>query len=384
MVRKSACFVIAIVLCVAFWAHADTPVTIGVSLGLTGRYAKMANMQEKGFRLWADQVNQKGGLLGRPVQLIIYDDRSDRATAKRLYNKLLVEDGVDLLFTPYSSGLTAAIAPIIEQHRCPVPVSGASSDKIWEQSYRYLFGVYIPASRYAVGFLEMSAMHGHSKVAILHADDTFSTQIGLGTKSWAKKFGLDLVLFRTFAKGKTDFSDLASAVKHSNADMVIMCGHYDESVYMRLALKHIAWMPKAYYASVGPALPSYGDRLKADADLSFSSSQWETSVIYGPKDQDLFRKPFKQMYGVEPAYQAATAYAAGQILEKAIKKAQSFDREKIRAILSKMDAMSIIGRYGVDAHGKQIKHFPITIQWQNGKKKIVWPSELATADPNFK
>lgn len=383
MTRKSLLYIIVFVFGFVFWAQAETPVTIGVSLGLTGKYTNMANMQEKGFRLWAEQVNQRGGLLGRPVKLIIYDDQSDKATAKLLYEKLLVNDGVDLLFTPYSSGLTAAVAPIIEKYRCPVPVSGASSDKIWEQNYRYLFGVYIPASRYAVGFLEMSAMHGYSKIAILHADDDFSTHIGMGTKMWAKKFGLEVVLFNPFPKGTTDFGALASNAKQSNTDIVIMCGHFDESVHMRLALKKIAWMPKAYYASVGPALPSYGDKLKADANHSFSSSQWETTVTYGPKDQDLFRKPFKQAYGIEPAYQAATAYAAGQIIEKAIGKAQSFDREKIRGILSKMDAMSIIGRYGVDEQGKQIKHFPITIQWQGGEKKIVWPSELATTEPTF-
>lgn len=384
MKHKITLYFFILFLSAAVLGHAASPVTIGVSLGLTGKYQKMGQMQEKGFRLWVEQVNERGGLLGRPVKLVVYDDKSDKATAKKLYEKLLEEDKVDLLFTPYSSGLTAAVAPTIEKHRCPVPVSGASSDKIWEQGYRYLFGIYIPASRYVVGFLEMSAMQGYTKIAIVHADDAFSTLIAEGTRNWANNFGLQIVCFKQFKKGKTDYDDLASHAKQFNPEIMIMCGHYNEAVDMRIAMKKLDWTPKAYFASVGPALPGYGEKLGKDANHSFSSSQWESSVAYNPYDKAIFLTPFKKQHGTEPSYQAATAYAAGQILEKAVNKAQSLDREKIRHILTRMDAMSIIGRYGVDNTGKQIKHFPLTIQWQGGKKHVVWPSNLATATPILK
>jgi branched-chain amino acid transport system substrate-binding protein len=381
MKHKITVYFIVLLLSTTLWAYAASPVSVGVSLGLTGKYRKMGQMQEKGFRLWAEQVNKRGGLLGRPIKLIVYDDKSDKATAKRLYEKLLSEDKVDLLFTPYSSSLTAAVAPIIEKHRFPTLVSGASSDKIWEKGYRNLFGVYIPASRYAVGFLEMSAMKGYSKIAIVHADDAFSKLIGEGTRTWALNFGLQLVYFKQFNKGKTDFDNLASNAQQFNPEIIIMCGHFNEAVGMRTALKKLNWIPKAYFASVGPSLPAYGEKLGKDADRSFSSSQWEPSVAYNPYDKTIFLSPFKQRYGIDPAYQAATAYAAGQILEKAVLKANSFDRNKIRNTLSEMYAMSIIGRYGVDNTGKQIKHFPLIIQWQEGQKHIVWPSDLATKEP---
>lgn len=374
-------FIVTLLLITVVCVHAGPNVTIGVSLGLTGKYKKMGQMQEKGFRLWVEQVNQRGGLLGQPVRLIVYDDQSDKTIAKHLYEKLLNENKVDLLFTPYSSGLTTAVAPIIEKHRCPVLVSGASSDKIWEQGYRYLFGIYIPASRYVVGFLEMAAMEGYSKIVIVHADDSFSKLIGNGAQKWARNFGLEVADFKQFPKGTTNFGILASNAKDIKPEILIMCGHYNESVGMRLAMKKLAWIPKAYFASVGPALPAYEKTLGKDAEHSFSSSQWEPTVAFGPDDRSMFLTPFVKKYGVEPAYQAATAYAAGQILEKAVEKSQSIDREKIRDILSKMDAMSIIGRYGVDNSGKQIKHFPLTIQWQNGKKHVVWPSNLATSKP---
>ena len=91
--------------------------------------------------------------------------------------------------------------------------------------------------------------------------------------------------------------------------------------------------------------------------------------------------PFKKKYNTQPSYHAAIAFAAGQILETAIRKTHSLDRQKIRDVLATMDAMSVIGRYGVDNNGMQIKHFPINVQWQNGVKKVVWPEEVAKAAP---
>ena len=89
---------------------------------------------------------------------------------------------------------------------------------------------------------------------------------------------------------------------------------------------------------------------------------------------------FKDRYGQEPTYHAATAYAAGQILEEAIELTGSLEREKIRQALYDLDTSSIIGRYAVDKYGMQIKRFPLTIQWQNGKKEIVWPIEFRNAE----
>ena len=384
MLRKLAAVISILLIGSATWVHAATTLKIGLSLGLTGRYQEMGQMQEMGLRLWGAQVNQRGGLLGHPLQLVIYDDHSDRDTAVRLYIKLLNEDRVDFVFAPYSSSLTNAILPITAAQGAPVLSPGAASDMLWQQGYTHLFGIYIPASRYTVGFLEMGAMNGLVKVAIASADDAFSAYIAKGAGEWAQNFGLKVVISRQFPKGSADFADFIRQARDAGAEMVIMCGHYNEAVNMRLALKKSAWSPKAFYASVGPALPKYYEELQSGAELVFSSSQWEPGVIYRPNDKAVFLEPFLKKYGVQPSYQAATAFAAGQILELAIEKARSVDRHKVRDVLADMDAMSIIGRYGVDATGKQIKHFPITVQWQHGRKEIVWPQDLATAEPIFK
>ncbi|MDI6728314.1 MAG: amino acid ABC transporter substrate-binding protein [Thermodesulfovibrionales bacterium] len=363
-------------------AYASEPIKIGLTLGLTGKYAVMSDMQMNGLRLWEDHVNNEGGILGRNVRLVIYDDKGDPRIAKTLYEHLILMDKVDLVLGPYSSEITEAILPVTEQYGYPVLTTGASADRLWQKGYKYVFGVYAPASKYTTGFLELITANNFNNIAIVHADDVVSTNIAAGAKKWTERFGLKVVLIEGFKKGTKDLRHIAKKTKDSKADALIVCGHLDESIDMRLSLKNIGWQPRVYYASVGPATQDFHDRLGMDADYTFSSSQWEphTKLPNSKKFTNSFIEKYKKM----PSYHAATAYAAGQILETALKRSGNLDRNRLRDILSAMDTMTIIGRYGVDRTGMQIKHFNLIIQWQNGKKEVVWPEELRTAKPVFK
>lgn len=370
---------------IALPASAQEPhIKIGVSLGLTGKYSEMSDMQMKGFRLWESDVNKRGGLLGKKVQIIIYNDKSDPQTAKSLYEHLILNDKVDLVFGPYSSEITEAILPVTEKYGYPLLASGASADRLWQKGYKYVFGVYSPASKYSVGFLDLLVKNDIQDVAIVHADDSFSKDIANGTKKWAERFGLKVVLFEGFKKGTENLDAVAKKAKASKAQALIVCGHFDESVSMRLSLKRIKWHPKAYFAAVGPTMQAFHDKLKTGADYVFSSSMWEHQGGLKRQGSSEFYEAFIKTYKEKPSYHAASAYAGGQILESAIKKAGSIDRDNIRVILLSMDATSILGRYGVDRTGMQIKHFNLIIQWQNGKKEVVWTEELRTANPIFR
>jgi len=359
------------------------PVKIGLTLGLSGKYARMADMNQKGLILWAEKINKGNGLLGKKVELIIYDDKSDKGTAKALYEKLILQDKVDLLFGPYSSGLTGAVLPVTEKHGYPLLLIGAAADSLWSKGYKYAFGIFTPASRYTVGFLEMAAMQGIQDVAIVFADDSFSTTIAMGARQWGEQFGLNIKFFQSFKKGTRDLTDLAVKAKASKAPALVVCGHLNESVDMRKAIEKISWIPAAYFATVGPAMDVYQEQLGKNAELAFSSSQWEPAVMYKPEDHKIFLEPFMNKYNKQPSYHAAQAFAAGQILETAVGKVKSLDREKLRQTFSRMDTTSIIGRYKVDKTGKQIRHFQLALQIQKGKKEIVWPESLATSKPVF-
>ncbi len=359
------------------------PIRIGMSLGLSGRYAVIAKMQERAFRLWEHTINEQGGILGRTITLTIHDDQSNGEVARKLYRQMVDQEKMDLLFPPYSSGLTNSILPITEAHGYPLLIHGAAADNIWQQGYRYAFGVLPPASRYTLGFLEMLLMNSITKIAVISADDTFSENIANGAEQWAKRLGIQIVLRKTVRKGTEDLTDIARQVKTSDAQALVMCGHFNEAINMRQGLIDINWYPKAFWASVGPVFQTYYDHFGKTAEHTFSSTQWtyyKKLPFPGSKE---FYDSFLDAYGVEPSYHAASAYTAGVILASAIRKAKGIKRERIRDILSSLDMTTLLGRYGVDRTGMQVRFFHFTIQWIDGHKEVVWPSKLSSTQPRF-
>jgi branched-chain amino acid transport system substrate-binding protein len=379
-----ACLVLALILTPAPAAQAgERQIRIGVSLGMTGRYAKLAEFQANGFRLWVKHVNARGGMLGRPVRLVLLDDGSDPAAAAKLYRRLIAAERVDLLFAPFSSDITEAVLPVAAEHGFPLIVSGASSDRIWEKGHANVFGLFLPASKLALGFCELLARNGIERVAVIRDAGSFSRDLASGTVRWAERFGLQVVLDEKFPAGTVSFEGLARRARAAGADAVVLASYLDEAVGMRRAFRAIGWVPRAYYVPVGPGTGEYQKALGPDADLVFSTSQWEAHLTERRGRGDPFSDEYRREFGKAPSYFAATAYAAGEILHAAVRQAASLDREAVRDALATMDATSIIGRYGVDRTGLQVRNVSMIIQLQQGRREVVWPPEHRTAAPWF-
>jgi branched-chain amino acid transport system substrate-binding protein len=367
-----------------FWQNpcmAERPIKIGVSLGLTGRFSVMADALNKGFHLWEQNVNKENGILGRPVKVIVKDDASDPERAVSLYRELLTKEQVDFLFAPYSSLITAAVLPIAEEYDMPILIAGAAADKLWEKGYHNAIGIYTPASKFTIGFLELLVLNDLDRITLVSADDLFSTDLAESTKKWAGRFGLNIVDSARFAKGTLNLEPFALKAKENNSQVLMVCGHMNEAINMAQALKKIGWRPKAFYASVGPALQGFHDRCGPDAESVFATSLWEPRANY-PGAQN-FNQQFIETYGETPGYHAGLAYAAGQVLKKAVGEAGSINRDKVRDALFHLDTMTLIGRFGVDKTGKQVRQHTFIIQWQNGRKELVWPNQVKTAEPQF-
>ena len=358
---------------------AAEPLVLSASISLTGKYAEMGKMKERGYRLWEENVNRRGGIMGRPVKVVLVDDESNPARAIQLYTEFATTRKADFFLGPYSSELTEAVADVAEKYRYPLLASGASASSLWQKNRKFLFGVYVTTDRYTIGFLELLVRNGISKLAIVSGNEPFSRGILAGSTDWAKRFGLEIVESSFFTSGSTDIEAGLRAAHASGAEALLVAGHFKDSVNATNALKQLGWKPKAFFATVGPALDNYGAQMGEDAQYTFSSSQWEKSLSY-PGSRE-FAKTFISRYKTDPSYHAATAYAAGEILEAAIAKAGSLNRVKVRDELLELDVITVIGRYGVDKDGRQIRHFTTTVQWQDGKKEIVAPRELKTADP---
>ena len=143
--KRSVMFVVLVWLGVTSAAMANETLRIGVSLGLTGGYAEPAEMQKMAYRLWEKEINEDGGILGRNVEIIIEDDKSRVERAQKIYRDLILKSKVDLVFGPYSSQITKAVAPIVNEQQYPMLAAGASADSIWQQGYKNVFGMWIPA-----------------------------------------------------------------------------------------------------------------------------------------------------------------------------------------------------------------------------------------------
>ena len=360
---------------------ASERIRIGVSLGITGQFKEPAAMQERAYEQWRDDVNSHGGLLGRPIELLIRDDEGSTEKALAIYRDFVVNDRADLVFGPYSSEITAAVAKTVDIAGYPMLAAGASADEIWKQGYHNIFGMWTPASRYTQGILRQAQGAGLSSVAILYASDSFSNEIASGTRKWAPYLKLKMVLDEGFAKDKLDLTDEIRRAQISGADLVVVAGHLNEAVRAKQALRHVGWVPRAFFATVGPALPNWSTLVADPADATFATSIWEPNDSF-PHSRD-FATAFEKRYGVAASYHAATAYAAGQILEAAIIASGSTERGAVREALFGLDTYTVLGRFAVDRTGIQVKRIDMLIQWQNGRKEIVWPEEIRTRPPLF-
>src|SRR6266699_5212117 len=201
-------------------AEAQAPIKIGASLSLTGTYAKPGTYQKEGYEVCADELNAKGGLLGRKVEFVMYDDQSSTQTAQRLYEKLITEDKVDAVMGPYSSGITESVAGISEKYKKVLVSPLAATTSIFRQGRKYIFMVISPAEVYLEGLVDMAAKRGLKTVAIVNEDTLFSKAAAAGAIDLAKKKGMQVVFQEAYPKGNTDFSAMLTKIKATNPDII--------------------------------------------------------------------------------------------------------------------------------------------------------------------
>ena len=366
-------------------ATAQAPIRIGASLSLTGTYAKLGKNQHEGYQLCERELNAKGGLLGRKVQFVVYDDQSMPATAVRLYEKLITEDKVDGVMGPYSSPVTEAAVNVTEKYKKVMVAPLAATTSIFKrpagQKRHYVFMVISPAEVYLEGLIDTGAKRGLKTVAIVNEDTLFSKAAAAGAEEVAKKKGLQLVFKEAYPKGNTDFSALLTKVKAANPDIIAAATYFDDAVALTRQMKELAVNPKMFGVTVGGDLPEFYDTLKQNAEYIYGATQWEHVLPY-PGNQEFFES-YKKEFNHEPSYHSAAGYAGCLIYAEGVKRANSLDADRVREQLLKLEMQTAFGDYKVDQDGFQVAHKMVTFQWQKEKKVIVWPEDLAKGKPLF-
>ena len=374
---------------------------IGFTASLTGKLNVESTRQNDGLKLWMDQVNAAGGIPLADGSVVkfeskFYDDESNKDRVQELYTKLATEDKADFLISPYSSGLADAAAVIAEQYGKVMITTGAASDATYKKGYALVYQAYTPASHYLTGALDQLASLDPNikKIAIVYENEKFSVSVVEALKVYAEGKGYEIVLYEGYDTGTTDFGPLLNKIAEAQPESIMGGGHFqDGSTFAKqlfdkqVAVKYLALL-------VAPPEPSFAEL--GDAALGvIGPSQWEPLAAFtpdfGPTGVELV-DAYTAAFGEDPSYHSAGGYVAGLILQKAIETAGSLDTAAIKAALDGMDMMTFYGRIKFDtsaeAHGLQIGHDMVYIQWQKDAagalvKQVVWPTAGATAPALF-
>ena len=386
-------------------------VVIGFTASQTGAQNVASNKQTEGIKLWVDDVKKAGGIKLKDgtvltPELKFYDDESKTDRVQALYTKLINDDKVDFLLSPYSSGLVKAAAVVSEQNAKVMITAGGADDATMEQGFQNIYQVYAPGSKYLTGAIDLMLKLDPSikKVAIVNEKDSFSTSVITAAKPYAESKGLNVVVNQGYDTGTTDFAPFINQIIAAAPDAIIGGGHLPDGTTFAKQLAEKKVNARFVALLVAPPETSFADI--GDAALSIvGPSQWEPQTKYsadaakslnvtwyGPTNAD-FIKSYTAAYKADPTYHSAGGYAAGLTLQKALEDAGSVDPAKVRAALDKMDFMSFYGRikFSTDAktHGKQTVHEMVYVQWQKGSdgkltKQVVWPAEAKSADPTLR
>jgi branched-chain amino acid transport system substrate-binding protein len=369
--------------CVVAAACAAQPqetIRIGATMSETGAYSTQGIPARNGYLLCQRDVNEQGGLLGRPVEFLIYDDQSSSETAMALYERLITEDEVDAIMGPYGSTLTEAVAPVTERHG-QVQISPlAATTSIWEQGRRYLFMVLPPAELFLAGLIEMASDHGLRNVAILQEDALFPRAAGSGAAELAREKGMNVVLHETYPSGTGDFSELLARIGAGEVEVLGMAASsLGDFITVTRQMKEHGVHVQMFGTS--GAVAEFQDALGEDAEYAYGLSAWEPGLPN--PGSDAFVEAYRREFGQMPSFHAAGAYGSCQLFMEAARRAGSLEPDALRSELLAMETRTVFGDFAVDERGYQIANRGLFIQWQDGEKVVVWPDDVATAQPRF-
>jgi len=395
MLRKLACALVALV-ALAIPARAADPIKIGFSMALTGGVAANGKQILTAFEIWRDDVNAKGGLLGRPVELVYYDDQSNPANVPALYTKLLGVDKVDLVIGPYATNMVAPAMPVIMGHsKMTISILGLGVNR--EFKYPRYFST-VPTGpdgppAFSKGFFELARVQNPAPktVAMVAADAEFAQVAAGGARVNAKAAGFDIVYEGKYPPNTTDFLAVMRAVQATNADIVYAAAYPPDTVGIVRAANEIGLVPKMFGGSmIGLTATPIKMQLGPLTNGIVINESFLPALDF-PGTAEMMRKYQAKApeRGIDPLGYgfAPFAYAAGQLVAKAVEETKSLDDGKLAEYLHKHTVDTVIGPMSFGADGEWSKARMLFTQFQGvtgndlgqfkdpKREVILWPAE---------
>src|SRR5919202_5223445 len=239
-------------------AAAKAPIKIGISLPLTGNFSEPGTAAKRGYEVWADLLNKRGGLLGRKVQLIIKDDQSDQNTIVNDYNRLITEDKVDLLLGTFSSLLNLPASAVAEKYKMVYVEPAGGSPAMFSRGFKYLFFAQQATAPHQADLFSnwvkrLPAAKRPKTAAYPTQDDPFTKPVIQGIQDKLEAAGIKTVYSKVYAPDTTDFDTIAAGIKASGADMVAEGAVFDDGVGIIRSFKKLGYNPKVLFETSAPS-----------------------------------------------------------------------------------------------------------------------------------
>jgi branched-chain amino acid transport system substrate-binding protein len=385
-------------------ARAADPIKIGFGMALTGGLSANGKPALLAMQIWRDDVNKKGGLLGRPVELIFYDDQTNPATVPGIYTKLLEVDRVDLIVSGYGTNLIAPLLPMaMERKLVLMGMFGLANN----EKYRYPNYFQIqpagpdPQTSTAIGFFELAAKQTPKPqtVAIVGADAEYPQNAMVGARELIKKFGFKTVYDKNYPPSTVDYTPIVRAIKATNPDIVFIASYPPDSVGMLRAAHEVGLQPRIMGGGmVGlmftTVMTSMGPLLNGIVNYDFWAPEPPFLAIGGVKE---FLKEYQaraEKAGVDPLgyYLPPYSYALLQVLGQGVEGARGLDQQKIADYIRSHEFNTIVGKVRFGKNGEWATGRTLMVQYQKiqgtgieqfrgpGKKVVLYPDEFKSGN----
>ncbi len=374
-------------------------VTLGSAVSITGRYAVNGKHTKNGYDLAVKFINDKGGITvaGKKYKLAIkyYDDESTAQRATQLAERLIQQDGIKYLLGPYSSGMTKAIAPVVEKYGIPMVEGNGASRSIFNQGFRYTFAVLSTSEQYLSTAIDLAAQQAKKAgkdpasltIALGVRNEPFALDIGAGIEDDAKRYGMKIIISEKFPKEVSDMTSFLTKIKALRPDIIVVSAHtVGGALFVRQMNEQKVNAPIVAMTHCEAAKVTDRKTFGLAGEGILCAGQWAPQLSY--KD-DIFgsamdyANTFEKTYGYVPPYQAAESSASVLVYADAIQRAGSFDTAKVRDALAATDMQTFYGNIKFAPTGQNIAKPMILRQVQDGKYKLVAPAAFADTALNF-
>lgn len=365
----------------------DDPIVIGVSLPLTGDFAEPGKGVQRGYEAWAAHVNENGGLLGRQVELVVVDDQSNADRVASDYERLINQDGVDLVFGPFSTRLVVPAAQVAQDYGFLFVEPAGAAAEVFEQGFDNLFYA-APAiaddhyDHLAEYILALPEDERPKSVAVASMDDPFAQGTAYGLRDKLAEAGIDVVVDEVYPPNTTDFSGIAAKIADSGADLLVVGSQYQDGVNLVVALQQQGYQPRMAAISGAPTNAEFPEAIGDKTEGILAPTGYTPTAPY-PSNEE-FVEAYTAEHGTPPAEDEANAWTTGQVVAAAVEAVGCADpdpecQQQLVDWLHENEVETVVGPLSWDAQGRpQSAH--LIQQYVDGEIKIVLPEDVKEAD----